>query len=131
MQVLYLLVFSMVCFYSSAIERLVRPLQFDLGGMRNMVISGLRIDRDSYTIIENRRNELSKIEEQIKTEQQKIQADKTTLVQTEEAIAKREEELKLKEQELTNQESLLSGKQTDLQRSSSCTKPWIRQQRRA
>lgn len=87
---------------------------FDLGGMRNMVISGLRIDRDSYTIIENRRNELSKIEEQIKTEQQKIQADKTTLVQTEEALVKREEELKLKEQELTNQESLLSGKQTDL-----------------
>lgn len=87
---------------------------FDLGGVRNMVISGLKIDQDSYTIIENRRNELLKIEEQIKTEQQKIQSDKTTLVQTEEALGKREEELNLKEQDLANQEALISGKQTDL-----------------
>ncbi|NLW11945.1 MAG: hypothetical protein GX028_08030 [Clostridiaceae bacterium] len=87
---------------------------FNLGNVRTMVISGLRIDQDSYTIIENRRNELSKIEEQIKTDQQKIQADKTALVQTEEALNKLQEELNQKEQELTNQESLLSGKETDL-----------------
>lgn len=87
---------------------------FDLGGMRNMIISGLGIDQDSYEIIENRQNELSKIEEQIKTEQQKIQADKTTLAQIEKTLAKREDNLELKEQELTNQESLLSGKQTNL-----------------
>lgn len=87
---------------------------FDLGNMRSMVINGLRIDQDSYTIIENRRSELSKIEEQIKTEQQKIQSDKTVLVQTEEALNKRDEELKQKEQQLANQESLLSGKEADL-----------------
>jgi flagellar motility protein MotE (MotC chaperone) len=87
---------------------------FDLGGVRNMVISGLRIDQDSYTIIENRRTELSRIEEQIKTEQQNIQAEKTALVQKEEALQQIEEELAEKQQQIDSQESLLSGKESDL-----------------
>jgi flagellar motility protein MotE (MotC chaperone) len=89
---------------------------FDLGNVRNMVIGGLGIDRDSYAILENRRNEISGLEAKIAEEQQKLQAEKTTLIQTEEALNTREDELDQKQQALENQEALLSGQATELSR---------------
>ena len=87
---------------------------FNVGNVRSIVIGGLKLDQDSYVIIENRRNELSKLEAEIETQQQQIQIDQTSLLQEKEALEELKDNLDEREKELDVYKARVEGQEAEL-----------------